>query len=193
MQSSTALALRIFVGVLVIVALIAGSWLWLKNRADDRADTNRDTGATNRALIVTERRALRTTQERQSRLLMCLVEAKDPQSCLTRVRGATGPGGQQGRRGATGARGLAGVGERGPRGARGPAGRDGEDGAPGKPGKPGAKGEPGLDGADGLPAPVAAPPPSATPVAPQIPCGLQPVEYGYRCEGEPIPDQPAGP
>jgi hypothetical protein len=188
MDASSVLALRIFAGVVIVAGLIGGSVFWLTQRAD----YNKKRGVENRALIVRDREALQETQQRQSRILTCLSVAKDPQSCLAQVRGATGPGGQQGRRGVPGERGLSVVGARGPRGRDGEDGRSvrGPRGRPGKDGKDGVDGRDGVDGVDGLDAPTAAPvpPPEGTPVAPLIPCGLQPVEAGYRCDDEPQAD-----
>jgi hypothetical protein len=189
MQASTLLAVRIFAVVALVFVAVAGSVVWLMQRAD----SNKKRGVENRELIVRDRQALRATQEKQSRILMCLSEAKDPQSCLSRVVGATGPGGATGRQGVRGERGLGVIGRRGPRGVPG-VGRRGPRGRPGSAGR---------DGKDGAPAPVVPeapvivpeplPTPEVAPPPPLVPCALQPAELGYLCAPAPVAVPPPVP
>jgi len=178
---------RAFTAVVVVVVIAAVAVVALLRLAERNAG-NIDR---NRQGIETNRLDDRETREKQSRILMCLAESRDPQACLTRVRGARGPGGQQGETGERGERGLSVAGPQGETGPEGPAGERGAKGPVGPAGPKGEKGEAGATGSPGADAPAVAAPPTATPIAPQIPCGLQDPSYDYVCQ--PGPDAAPAP
>jgi hypothetical protein len=165
-MTARALAARIFIGVVLVVAVVGGVALLSLNRSEtagDAAKVNKGDIARNQARITTNERKDDATRR-------CQTIAPDVQRCIERVVGAQGPGGATGRRGGMGARGLNGLrgragkagkagkaGERGQRGARGGDGPRGRDGKDGKDGKDGRDGRDGLDGAKGLDAPPAPP------------------------------------
>lgn len=117
-MTARALAGRIFAGVLLVVALVAGAILLSLDRADKAATTSR----VNRERIAKNRARIATNEHKDEATRRCQTRARDVQRCIERVGGARGPGGMAGTAGARGLNGLRG--RRGPRGLPGQNGKD---------------------------------------------------------------------
>lgn len=152
-----ALAVRICVGVVVVVVLVGGTiWLALSrsSSADEKATTSRAVNMEQKTTITRNKTKIDRNTRKLNATLRCLATAKEPLRCVRQItadgrRGKPirGPAGAQGLRGAAGARGTTGA--RGGVGQMGDRGETGVMGAPGVAVK-GDKGEGGRDGVDGL-------------------------------------------
>lgn len=184
------LALRIFAGVVVVVAVIAFAVI----RADSAGDTAKSNAGDLAALKPTvraNRARLATNERKDDQTRRCQISARDVQGCIERVIGHryVGPGGATGATGGMGERGLAGLagkdgkdGPEGPAGPAGPQGLQGIAGIQGEPGPTGPKGDPGEAGAQG----AQGDPGEAAMVGPAGPMGLP------GMDGAPGPAGPPG-